>query len=153
MFSVAVVGMSLIVFSPSLVQAQNTSDISTNPTASNMPDNSSLTLPTLCDGITLTDDLAIGSSGPMVACLQALLNQDPDTMLSADGPGSPGNETQYYGIITDAEVILFQQKYASTILAPAGLSTETGMVGPNTRDALNKMIAEEGGLPMPGKPQ
>jgi peptidoglycan hydrolase-like protein with peptidoglycan-binding domain len=133
--SAFVVGLSMVVLTPLLVTAQTS------------------TLPTSCSGISLTDELTLGSTGSSVTCLQALLNQNSSTMVATTGPGSPGNETAFYGPLTEKAVIAFQNLNASTILTPEGFTTGTGVVGPNTRNALNAMIASEGGNSLPANPQ
>ncbi len=86
---------------------------------------------------TFTADLSFGSSGAQVAALQKILNQDPDTRIASMGPGSPGNETSYFGLLTKAAVVRFQEKYATDILVPAGLMQASGYIGSYTRAKLN----------------
>jgi len=56
---------------------------------------------------TFTRALFPGVSGADVMCLQEYLNSTGNT-LAASGPGSPGNETQYYGPLTQGAVQSWQ---------------------------------------------
>ena len=86
-----------------------------------------------------TATLVLGSSGLQVMTLQKLLNSDPDTRIATSGVGSPGNETEYFGALTRAAVVRFQEKYASEVLAPVDLTTGNGRVGVYTRAKLNAL--------------
>jgi len=86
-------------------------------------------------------DLKMGSYGEEVVFLQQLLNSDPETKVAETGAGSPQNETPSFGPRTQLAVIKFQEKYSSEILAPIGLVAGTGIVGPNSRIVLNRLVS------------
>lgn len=88
-------------------------------------------------------NLSVGSRGEDVKILQQILNQNEKTRLALSGPGSPGNETDYFGSLTQRAVIMFQNLFAQEILLPVGLSQGTGFVGPSTRKKLNDILSPE----------
>lgn len=88
-------------------------------------------------------DLTLGSTGLDVMSLQIFLNRDLDTRLAVSGAGSPGQETKYFGSITKNAVIRFQEKYASEILTPLGLSRGTGYFGASTRAKIDSILDKE----------
>ena len=86
-------------------------------------------------------NLKVGSTGEDVLALQKLLNADSDTLVADAGAGSPGNESDWFGLLTKAAAIKFQEKYADEVLISVGLSKGTGMVGPSTRAKLNAICS------------
>jgi peptidoglycan hydrolase-like protein with peptidoglycan-binding domain len=66
---------------------------------------------------------------PEVKNLQVFLNTHGFT-LAKNGAGSPGKETNKYGLLTYKAVVKFQKKY--------GLKDD-GVVGPKTRAVINGM--------------
>ena len=88
-----------------------------------------------------TQNLSLGSQNTEVRELQKILNQNLGTRVAQSGPGSPGNETNYFGLLTKVAVIRFQEKYASDILTPAGMVRGNGFVGTYTRAKLNALSA------------
>lgn len=73
-------------------------------------------------------DLQAGTSGDDVKGLQIFLNTHGFTVASS-GPGSPGNETSFFGGLTRAAVIAYQKA--------KGITPAVGYFGPLTRGAVN----------------
>ena len=68
--------------------------------------------------------------------LQQLLNTDPDTRIADSGIGSPGNETNFFGSLTEKAVQKFQKKYGVALEGDPGF----GFVGPKTRAKLQEVF-------------
>lgn len=66
-----------------------------------------------------TQDLYNGVDSSQVRMLQIFLNSDSRTVVNSTGPGSPGNETTYFGSATQRAVDRFQTIYRSVILDPS----------------------------------
>ncbi len=78
-----------------------------------------------------TRNLKMGFRGEDVNALQQFLVGEgvyPEAMV-----------TGYFGLKTRAAIIRFQEKYASEILTPVGLTRGTGFVGAVTRAKLNEL--------------
>src|SRR3989344_3117032 len=102
---------------------------------------------------TFTRNHSQGNSGGEVMEIQKFLNSMAGTQLATSGAGSPGNETSYFGSITKAGVIKFQNMYAADVLAPVGLSAGTGYWGPSSRAKANALCAAAPIVPgVPGVP-
>ncbi len=86
-----------------------------------------------------------GDRGEDVLQLQQVLNKDPETQVAAQGLGSLGQETHYFGYMTYLAVKKFQQKYSSEILTPIGYTMPTGMIGPRTIAKLNDLLGQDSG--------
>lgn len=74
------------------------------------------------------------SNNNEVRCLQSFLKSQGADIYPE------GLVTGYFGSLTRSAVIRFQEKYASEILIPLGLSTGSGVVGPATRIKINSLL-------------
>lgn len=88
-----------------------------------------------------TQDMYNGLDSEQVRMLQKFLNSDKQTLVKATGPGSPGNETTYFGNATQNAVERFQVIYKSVILDPIGFTSPTGIVGARSRSVLNQILS------------
>lgn len=84
----------------------------------------------------LTYDFGFGSVGDNVRCLQGFLKQQ-GTQIYPEG-----FVTGNFGNLTKLAVIRFQEKYKAEILAPSGLLTGNGFVGPRTRQKINQLLTK-----------
>ncbi|MCX6764877.1 MAG: peptidoglycan-binding domain-containing protein [Candidatus Nealsonbacteria bacterium] len=91
---------------------------------------------------TFKNTLKFGMVLPEVKYLQLFLNSDSQTKLTDVGVGSPGDETNFFGVLTKAAVVKFQEKYASEILTPLGLTKGTGIVGKATINKINSLLGK-----------
>ncbi len=82
----------------------------------------------------ITYNLQIGERGSEITILQQWLAKDASIYPE-------GLITGYFGQLTQAAVIRFQNKYASEILTPWGLTNGTGFVGSTTRAKLNALYS------------
>jgi len=89
-----------------------------------------------------TANLKQGMSSTAVKYLQIVLNSDSGTRIAVSGVGSPGKETNYFGSMTKAAVIKFQEKYYNDILTPWGFTKGTGYVARTTMEKLNGLLGQ-----------
>jgi len=83
-------------------------------------------------------ELKVGSRGTEVTSLQTCLARDAALYPEAKITG-------YFGEVTKAAVIRFQEKYADDILKPWGFTKGTGLVSKNTRAKLNEICVKPPG--------
>jgi peptidoglycan hydrolase-like protein with peptidoglycan-binding domain len=95
-----------------------------------------------------TRALFVGVRGEDVRTLQKLLNSDLVTRVADVGPGSKGNETDYFGPATKQALVKFQEKYRNETLAPLGLTYGTGYLGEKTRAKVEKLWSDTGRIPV-----
>ncbi len=127
-----------------IVRRLTDTDVPTTPTATpttpTTPTSPTSGIPAVCQNLTFSRNLSVGSRGTDVRCLQSILNLSPRFQIASSGPGSPGNETEYFGPATRAAVIKFQEALADHVLTPYGLTSGTGYVGPSTISVLNQLL-------------
>ncbi|MEK7560335.1 MAG: carboxypeptidase regulatory-like domain-containing protein [Patescibacteria group bacterium] len=87
-----------------------------------------------------TSGLGRGSRREDVRRLQQLLNRDSDTQVDTTGVGAQGNESDYYGALTEQAVGRFQEKYGIAGPGRPGY----GYVGPATRAKLGEVFFQGG---------
>lgn len=86
-----------------------------------------------------SEALALGDHGEEVRNLQRFLNQH-GFLVTQVGPGSPGQETDYFGPLTRAAVRHYQEAYGAYVLAPAGTTDPSGIFGPLSLEHANKLM-------------
>ena len=83
--------------------------------------------------------LTPGMTGDDVKFLQQLLNKSADTQVASIGVGSSGNETTYFGPLTEKAVQKFQIKHG-IVTSGTVQTTGFGSVGPKTRAKLQEVF-------------
>lgn len=106
------------------------------PTTEPPPPVAATSTPFIKPVINFTSNLKIGNKNSNIKALQEYLNA-ADFKVAESGPGSLGNETEYFGPLTKAALIKFQEANAAQILIPLGLTKGTGYFGPSTRNFIN----------------
>ncbi len=101
------------------------------PTITSTPTVSTTTLSTTTIVYTFPRNLSLNMSGPDVLLLQKYLNTH-NYILATTGPGSPGNETSYFGSLTRRALIKYQ---IANRITPA-----VGYFGPITRGVLKDSL-------------
>lgn len=90
-----------------------------------------LSIAGFANAYTFQRDLKVGSTGEDVKQLQIYLNNySPQTQVSYSGSGSKGNETNYFGTLTQQALSRFQNL--------SNINPAVGYFGPVTRDFINK---------------
>ena len=87
-----------------------------------------------------TAPLKKGDRSDEVRRLQQFLNTH-GFVLTTDGPGSPGQETNLFGLLTEDAVKRFQATYANEILVPLNLTTPTGYWGQSSIKQANALLS------------
>ena len=86
---------------------------------------------------TFTRYLQRGSIGEEVKRLQEYLNTHGFVLVSS-GPGSPGEETDFFGSLTEKALIQFQESHRVEILDPINLKNGSGYFGRMTIRFVNR---------------
>jgi peptidoglycan hydrolase-like protein with peptidoglycan-binding domain len=91
--------------------------------------------------VRLSTFLSLGSRHPDVLVLQKFLNRN-NFLVALSGPGSSGNETDFFGPATRAAVIRFQEAHPVQLLVPLGVSQGTGVVDTKTIQVINSLLSQ-----------
>jgi len=89
--------------------------------------------------IVFTRNLRLGDRGTDVKALQQFLNRTTNHKIANQGPGSLGQETEFFGRLTYEALKKYQETHKEKILTPLGLSNGTGIFGPSTRAFVNSL--------------
>ncbi|MFH1759243.1 MAG: peptidoglycan-binding domain-containing protein [Patescibacteria group bacterium] len=108
-------------------------------------------VPTASGACSFTRSLTVGMKGDDVLCLQKYLNS-AGFALATSGAGSPGSETTYFGPITKAAVVKWQNANVAGVLTPVNLSVGTGYFGPSSRSYYSSLMAGTVTPVVPGTP-
>jgi hypothetical protein len=125
--------------------------LSSTQTSSNSPKVQNTTTPAVTPVVTPTTldvnilggkkfekNISQGEKSDEVKTLQMFLNNSGFT-LALSGPGSKGNETNFFGPLTVNALIKFQEFYKNEILVPLNLTSGTGYFGQKTREFINSL--------------
>jgi peptidoglycan hydrolase-like protein with peptidoglycan-binding domain len=93
---------------------------------------STSTSPQLLTPASFTRSLKLGMTGPDVKALQVFLN-NRNFKVAISGPGSPNNETTYFGPATRTALIKFQ--------SANGITPAVGYFGPITMKKANTLLS------------
>ncbi len=86
--------------------------------------------------VPFTRNLKKGDRGEDVKRLQEYLNSH-GFIIAESGVGSPGHETELFGLNTEKALKKFQEANAEILLTPFGLTSGTGFFGEATRALIN----------------
>ncbi len=89
--------------------------------------------------VPLTGTHTFGQRSSAILSIQRILNSDPSTRIAESGAGSPGKETDMFGLATRAAVRKFQIKHG---IVASPKDQGYGVVGPKTRSKLNQLAGK-----------
>lgn len=107
-------------------------------TATTAPEAPPIVPPQPTPPILISKQLDYGMSDAQIKALQQFLNKQ-GFAVAAEGPGAPGQETEYFGPLTQAALQKFQSAQG---IVTSGTPTTTGYgrVGPQTLAAIQKLL-------------